>query len=364
MGYSTQQSSGKGASQPSSVFAPSSGGKGSSQGTDAFRQTGNIGRTSTGPGYRGYGGYQVRPGAYNYYSGGKGNPSTVLQQLLQPLKPKVPETTVAPTPETTPPVTQATPTPTPDVPNPPVVETPPSVRTDPIVSDIPDEPVVPDTIQAPPLELPEIPEEKEKKDTSYWDDSPDPSIYTKPIVSDIPETVVPDTLDFPAPELPEVRPELDDGSYWSTDVDTPEVGPTRGQKELGPEFDQYLATPTVEESPQELPGSFDKYRVDSTPAPEVTTLPEPSDNNWLQPGEYSTSGYPGGIPGYEGYEQYGGGGGGGAIFDDVDWGNQAYAEGGVVDPLTKYVKSGGGNSAQKTKRDARRQRLVDSLKGI
>jgi hypothetical protein len=90
----------------------------------------------------------------------------------------------------------------------------PSIYTDPIVSDIPDEAVKPEDIPlitpADPIELPELPEVKEPEDKSFWDDAGDPSIYTDPIISDIPDVIQPEDIPLITPSEPIELPELPD----------------------------------------------------------------------------------------------------------------------------------------------------------
>jgi hypothetical protein len=130
-----------------------------------------------------------------------------------------------------------------------------------------------------------------------------PSIYTKPIVSDISDTVdtnIPLIIPETALELPDftVEKPKEDKSFFD-DPDLVDVGPSRGliknQEELPEEFDKYL----VNDNAFNLDGSYD-FRG--------------SDYN------------------------FGGSGGGGKYFDDQNMATMAFAKGGQV--KTHYQTAG------------------------
>ena len=203
----------------------------------------------------------------------------VRPPVVPPLPPVVP-----PEPPVIPPLPPELPPEPPEPPEPPPLPPEPPV--------IPEPPVVPEPEVEPPFV---------------------PSIYTKPIISDIPDEIVdPNKIPLIVPttplELPEIpyvtEPDKTDKSYWE-DPDFVEVGPSRGliknQEELPEEFDKYLAPevpsiPTITEKTGvvdvtavdpntiipdtvgpnragggDLPEEFDKYLSPETPAITTTT---------------------------------------------------------------------------------------------
>jgi hypothetical protein len=208
------------------------------------------------------------------------------------LTPKVTTPTVTTPTVTTPTVTTPTVT-TPTVTTP-TVDTPLTILSKPIVSDIPD---TVDT-NIPLITAPDILETI-------------PSIYTKPIVSDIPDTV--DTnIPLIIPESPLVLPEIptvvekQDKSFFD-DPDFVEVGPSRG----------------LRTNPEDLPEEFDKYLVDGSVV----------DNAYNLDGTYDFRGTDFGLGG-------GGMGGGGKYFDDQSMATMAFAKGGAV---KTHFQTGGAN---------------------
>lgn len=198
---------------------------------------------------------------------------------------------------TTPTVTTPTVT-TPTVTTPtvttPTVDTPLTILSKPIVSDIPD---TVDT-NIPLITAPDILETI-------------PSIYTKPIVSDIPDTVdtnIPLIIPETSLELPDFTVETPktDKSFFD-DPDFVEYGPSRG----------------LMKNQEELPEEFDKYLVDGSVV----------DNAYNLDGTYDFRGTDFGLGG-------GGMGGGGKYFDDQSMATMAFAKGGAV---KTHFQTGGAN---------------------
>jgi hypothetical protein len=198
---------------------------------------------------------------------------------------------------TTPTVTTPTVT-TPTVTTPtvttPTVDTPLTILSKPIVSDIPD---TVDT-NIPLITAPDILETI-------------PSIYTKPIVSDIPDTVdtnIPLIIPETPLELPDFTVETPktDKSFFD-DPDFVDVGPSRG----------------LMKNQEELPEEFDKYLVDGSVV----------DNAYNLDGTYDFRGTDFGLGG-------GGMGGGGKYFDDQSMATMAFAKGGAV---KTHFQTGGAN---------------------
>jgi hypothetical protein len=137
------------------------------------------------------------------------------------------------------------------------------------------------------------------------------TILSKPIVSDIPDTV--DTnIPLIIPETPLVLPEIptvvekQDKSFFD-DPDFVEVGPSRG----------------LMKNQEELPEEFDKYLVDGSVV----------DNAYNLDGTYDFRGTDFGLGG-------GGMGGGGKYFDDQSMATMAFAKGGAV---KTHFQTGGAN---------------------
>ena len=209
-------------------------------------------------------------------------PPVVLPPILTP--PVIPP--VVEPPVVKPPVVE------PPVVTPPTIETPLTIFSKPIISDIP-----------------------EKVDTNIpLITSPDiletiPSIYTKPIVSDIPDTVdtnIPLITPTTPLELPDftVGTPKEDRSFFD-DPNFVEVGPSRG----------------LQKNPEDLPEEFDKYLVDGSVV----------DNSYNLDGSYDFRGSDFG---------FGGGGGGGKYFDDMGNATMAMAKGGAV---KTHFQTGGAN---------------------
>lgn len=176
----------------------------------------------------------------------------------------------------------------------PTVDTPLTILSKPIVSDIPD---TVDT-NIPLITAPDILETI-------------PSIYTKPIVSDIPDTVdtnIPLIIPETPLELPDftVEKPKEDKSFFD-DPDFVEYGPSRG----------------LMKNPEDLPEEFDKYLVDGSVV----------DNAYNLDGTYDFRGTDFGLGG-------GGMGGGGKYFDDQSMATMAFAKGGAV---KTHFQTGGAN---------------------
>jgi hypothetical protein len=129
-----------------------------------------------------------------------------------------------------------------------------------------------------------------------------PSIYTKPIINDIPDTVdtnIPLIIPETPLELPDftVEKPKEDKSFFD-DPDLVEYGPSRG----------------LMKNPEDLPEEFDKYLVD---------------NSFNLDGSYDFRGSD---------YNFGGSGGGGKYFDDQNMATMAFAEGGQV--KTHYQTAG------------------------
>ena len=200
----------------------------------------------------------------------------------------------------------------------PVVDTDvPSIYTKPIVSDIKDDEVKPEDI--PLITAPDILETI-------------PSIYTKEIDSSIPDTVIdPNNIptipaDLQLPEIPQV--DKTDVSFWDS-ANTPDVvGPNRaGGGDLPEEFDKYL-----------VPDSTD---TTSSVADNVTSSTQDAldalNSQYDMSGGGNYDWYDAGGWGGGDFGGFGGGGGGGGKYE-YNFDNMAYAKGGPV--KTHYQTAG------------------------
>lgn len=175
------------------------------------------------------------------------------------------------------------PEPEPVAPEPAPVDPEPSIRTDPIISDIPDEinpEDIPQIIPTEPIDLPDLPEQKELEDKSFWDDSGDASIYTDPIVSDIPDVIQPEDIPLitpsepiELPDLPEVR-EPEDKSFWD-DAGDPSIYTDPIISDIPDEVLTQDIDPITPSAPIELPELPDVADPEPyVPEPEIY-VPEP-----------------------------------------------------------------------------------------
>lgn len=209
----------------------------------------------------------------------------------------------------------------------PTVETPLTVLSKPIVSDIPD--TVVDPAKIPLVPAPDILETI-------------PSIYTKPIVSDIPDAVDPTKIPLiTAPDILETVPSIytkpidssipdaiDPNSIPlikpESPLELPEI-PVVPKEDKSffddPDFVEYGPSRGLQKNPEDLPEEFDKYLVNGSVV----------DNAYNLDGTNNSFGSDFG---------FGGVGGGGKYFDDMGNATMAMAKGGRV---KTHFQTGGAN---------------------